>query len=184
MFTILLALALSSPSDIDVAKISVETCQRVKEKNRPAAIKIARKMLAIEKSMGVPEQFLGMSMAAACLESGFNPLAKGDKRGKSFKAIGILQLWPFYKKAYGTVRTDVVSSTESWLKHIIRMVPKVKRQCRYKTTEKVWVAAWVTGIRYRKPGGRCKERPLHYRQLKKIRKAMKRQLRKSPQRDK
>jgi len=177
-------MALSNPSYIDVAKISVESCSRVREKNRPSAIKIAREMLAVEKSMGVPKQFVGMSLAAACLESGFNPLAKGDKRRKSFKAIGVLQLWPFYKKAYGTVRTDVVSSTESWLKHIKRMIPMVKKQCRYKSIEKIWVAAWVTGVRYKKPGGRCMERPLHYRQLKKIRKAIKRQLHKSLSHDK
>ena len=37
---------------------------------------------------------------------------------------------------------------------------------KYKKQDKVWLAAWVTGIRYKKVGGRCKERPLHYRVLK------------------
>jgi hypothetical protein len=166
----------NSPSpDLDLAITAVDACKRVRHKNKPAAVAIAIKMLAVEKSMGIPEQFWGMSLAAACLESGFNPNAKGDKRGKKYKAIGVLQLWPFYVKAYGTDRRDPVSSTASWLKHIISMVPKVKKKCRYKTTERIWVAAWVTGIRYRKPGGRCREKPLHYKQLKKIRKSISKQ---------
>ena len=160
--------------EIDLAKIAVESCKRVRPQNIQQAVQTARKMLAVEKTMGVPKQFHGMSLAAACLESGFNPNAKGDKRGKRYKAIGILQLWPFYEKAYGTNRRDPVDSTKSWLKHIIRMVPKVKKQCRYRTIERIWVAAWVTGIRYKKPGGRCKEKPLHYKQLKKIRRLIKR----------
>ena len=180
----IIAATLSSPPEVDIAKISVEVCSKVREKNRDSAIHIARKMLAVEKSLGVPGQFLGMSLAAACLESGFNPKAKGDKRGKRYKAIGVLQLWPFYEKAYDTVRTDPVSATKGWLKHIMRMLPKVKKQCRYRSLERVWVAAWVTGIRYRKPGGRCKEKPLHYKQLKKIRKAINKQRQIYRQRDK
>jgi hypothetical protein len=54
------------------------------------------------------------------------------------------------------------------MKHIARMIPKVKKQCRYKTPEKIWLAAWVTGIRYKKKGGRCREKPKHLRYLKKM----------------
>ena len=178
ILALIIAMSSQAPSqkiDIDLAQIAVDSCKKVKQKNRESVILIARKMLSIEKSMGVPEQFLGMSLAAACLESGFNPGAKGDKRGKKYKAIGILQLWPWYQRAYGTIRTDVESSTKSWLKHIMRMVPKVKKRCRYKSVEKIWVAAWVTGVRSKKEGGRCREKPLHYRQLKKIRKAIDKQ---------
>ncbi len=165
-------------NEVDIAKIAVESCKKVSESKKQKAIAVANKMLSIEKSMGVPDQFLGMSLAAACLESGFNPSAQGDwrvrkRRNKERRvamAVGILQLWPFYIKAYGVDRRDVESSTKGWLKHIIRMVPKVKKQCRYRSVEKIWVAAWVTGIRYKKAGGRCREKPLHYRQLKKIRK--------------
>ena len=169
-------ITLSSPikpiESPDIAQIAVDQCNRVKKKNRGDALLVARQMLEVEKLMGVPKQFHGMSLAAACLESGFNPKAKGDKRGKKYKAIGVLQLWPFYIKAYGTKRTDPVSSTKSWLKHIMRMLPKVKKQCRFRSTKRLWIAAWVTGIRYKKPGGRCNEKPLHYKQLKKIRKAI------------
>ncbi len=178
ILTLIMMMSSPAPSpipDIDLAQIAVDSCKKIRQKNKHSALVIAREMLAIEKSMGIPEQFWGMSLAAACLESGFNPKAKGDKRGKKYKAIGILQLWPWYRRAYGTVRTEVSSSTRSWLQHIIRMVPKVKKQCRYKSVEKIWVAAWVTGVRSKKTGGRCKERPLHYRQLKKIRKAIDKQ---------
>ena len=105
------------------------------------------------------------------MESGFNPRAKGDRKfsksGKKPMAIGVLQLWRFYERTYDTDRTDPRSSAEGWMRHIHRMVPKVKKQCRYKTPEKIWIAAWVTGIRYKKPGGRCRERPKHLRLLRK-----------------
>ena len=80
-------------------------------------------------------------------------------------AIGILQQWPMYEKVYGTDRTDPVSAAMTWMQHIVRQIPKVKKQCRYRTDKRIWLAAWVTGIRYKKPGGRCNERPKHYRLL-------------------
>ena len=70
--------------EIDIAKIAVESCKRVRPQNTQQAVQTARRMLAVEKTMGVPKQFQGMSLAAACLESGFNANAKGDKRGKRY----------------------------------------------------------------------------------------------------
>lgn len=124
----------------------------------------------IENTYNPPSEVRGMVLAAACMESGYNPNAKGDKQfsksGKKPMAIGILQQWRIYEKMYGTVRTDPVSAAHGWMKHIVKMVPKVEKQCKYKTPERIWVAAWVTGVRSKKKGGRCKERPLHLRVLK------------------
>ena len=139
--------------------------------------KVIDQLIQIEKSFSPPPEMRGMILAAACTESGYNPAAKGDRKFSKNKkkpmAIGILQLWPIYEKMYNTNRYDVVSSANSWMKHIVKMIPKVKRQCNYKKAKKVWLAAWVTGIRYKKVGGRCNERPKHYRLMKKWHKMIK-----------
>ena len=93
--------------------------------------------------------------------------AKFSKSKKRPMAIGILQQWPIYEKMYNTVRTDPVSAADTWMKHIVKMLPKVTKQCRYKSEKRKWIAAWVTGIRYKKKGGRCKEKPKHLRLLNK-----------------
>jgi len=129
------------------------------------------KLAEIENQYNPAREVRGMILAAACVESGYNPNAKGDRKfsksGKKPMAIGILQMWPIYEKMYpGLDRTNPYEAAHAWMKHIVKMVPKVKRQCRYKKPEKIWVAAWVTGIRYKKKGGRCKEKPKHLRVLK------------------
>ena len=134
--------------------------------------KIISQLVEIEKSYKPPPEMRGMLLAAACMESGYNRLAKGDhKFSKSKKkpmAIGILQMWPIYEKMFpGLDRTNPEQAANGWMKHIVKQIPKVKRMCKYRTDGKIWLAAWVTGIRSKKVGGRCKERPLHYRLLKK-----------------
>jgi hypothetical protein len=137
------------------------------------------RLVDVEKLYGPPPELRGMILAAACVESGFNPRAKGDKKfsknGKKPMAVGILQMWGVYEKAYGVNRTDPVSSAHGWMKHIVRMLPKVKKQCRYSTQKRLWIAAWVTGIRSAKKGGRCKETPKHLRTLRRWHKNIKKQ---------
>jgi len=133
--------------------------------------KIIKELIEVEKSFSPPPEMRGMLLAAACMESGFNPFAKGDRKFSKNKkkpmAIGILQQWPIYEKMYpGLDRTNPKQAATTWMKHIVKMIPKVKKTCGYKTDARVWLAAWVTGIRSKKVGGRCKERPLHYRLLK------------------
>lgn len=132
--------------------------------------KIIAMLVEIEKAYNPPPKMRGMLLAAACMESGFNPFAKGDhkfsKSKKKAMAIGILQQWPFYEKHYGTVRTDPKSAATSWMDHIVKQLPKVKKMCSRRSKSKLWLAAWVTGIRSKKVGGRCNEVPLHYRLLK------------------
>lgn len=140
--------------------------------NKKPSMKIIDILIEVEKSFGPPPEMRGMILAAACMESGFRPSALGDRKfSKSKKtpmAVGILQLWPIYEKMFpGLNRKDPLAAAQGWMSHIARMIPKVKRQCRYKKDKKIWLAAWVTGIRYKKANGRCKERPTHYRLLKK-----------------
>ena len=147
-------------------------------------VQMLRDLIEVEKDFNVPASMRGMILAAACKESRYNPKAKGDRKfSKSKKkpmAIGLLQLWPIYEKMFpGLDRTDPIQSARAWMTHIIRMIPKVKKQCKYKTEKRIWIAAWVTGIRYKKPGGRCNEVPLHLRTLKKWHRNIKRERKKA-----
>ena len=140
------------------------------------SIKNAQRLLTIEKEVGIPKIMFGMTLAAACSESCFRENAKGDykwgKRGEA-KAHGILQLWPWVKK-YGVDRMNLESSARFWLKHIKRVRKKTIKQCRPRTVMQSWRQAWVTAIRYPKPGGRCREIPRHWYMFKKMVKMKKR----------
>ena len=61
----------------------------------------------------IPEDLRGMLLAAACVESGYNPRAKGDwkitfKKRKHPRAKGILQFWQWAEKRYGLNRFDPI----------------------------------------------------------------------------
>ena len=133
--------------------------------------KVIDLLIRIEYSYSPPVSLRGMLLAAACSESGFNPLAKGDyrsnKRGKKRPmAWGILQFWPWAEKKESVNRLDAEASAILWMKRISERVDKIKKQCRYRDNKRQWLAAWVTAIRAPKKGGRCYERPNHYKTLK------------------
>ena len=159
---------LESPTYDEVLQEAIHNCNGVDPEE--VDIALLEKLIEVEKDFNVPAEFRGMVLAAACQESKYNPVAKGDKKFSKNKktpmAIGILQLWPFYERTYSVERTNPVESARAWMYHIVKQLPKVKRQCRYNKEYKLWVAAWVTGIRYKKPGGRCREVPKHLRVLK------------------
>jgi hypothetical protein len=124
------------------------------------------KLLKVETEMRVPDSMRGMTLAAACVESGFNEKAEGDHRfskdGKTPKAIGILQMWPCYEKAYGVNRKDVTSSAKGWLTHVMLQLPSVKKRCMPKDEMNTWRLAWVQGVRAPKADGRCHENVSHW----------------------
>lgn len=151
----------------NIVSVAMKSCKNAKPENIDP--ELLWSLVEVERKYDVPYELRGMVLAAACVESGYNPEAKGDRKFSKNKkkpmAIGILQQWPIYERVYGAVRTDPVSAADSWLKHIVKMLPKVKKQCKYRTERRQWIAAWVTGIRYKKPGGRCKETPKHLKLL-------------------
>jgi hypothetical protein len=129
------------------------------------------------KSYQIPEDLRGMILAAACNESGYNPLAKGDwrktKRGKRVaRAHGILQLWPWWIKKYKVNRFNHIQSAKAWMSHIVRQRHKIekKRQCGKRMSNlKKWVVAWVQVTRGRltkENNYRCGQAPSHYKRLK------------------
>lgn len=162
------------PADItilyeDVVEQAINNCPNAKPgKVSPTLL---WELVKVEKTFKVPAELRGMILAAACKESGYNPEARGDRKfskdGKTPMALGILQMWKIYEKMYpGIDRTNPKQAAIGWMSHIVSKIPKVKKRCKYKTQERIWVAAWVTGIRSKKIGGRCRERPKHYKLLK------------------
>jgi hypothetical protein len=172
-------------STVDTHYASIVEQARTNCKNRkPEKVDVSLlwELVNVERHYKVPRALQGMILSAACAESGYNPKAKGDRKFSRSKkkpvAIGLLQLWPIYEKMYpGLDRTDPIAAAHAWMKHIVRQIPKVKRKCRYRKERKIWIAAWVTGIRYYKPTGRCRERPKHLRILKKWQHAIKKKSR-------
>ena len=151
----------------EIREIAINNCKY--KKPHKVDTELIDTLIEIEKSFNPPPSMRGMLLSAACLESGYNPEAKGDrkfsKNKKTPRAIGLLQQWRWYEKAYGTVRTNPVSAANTWLQHITRQIPKVKKRCKFKTPKRIWVAAWVHGVRAPKAGGRCYEKPKHYKLL-------------------
>ena len=157
----------------EIREQAILNCKNVKDISKIKE-QVIDDLIEIEKSFNVPDEMRGMLLAAACSESGYNPKARGDhKFSKSKKkpmAIGILQMWPWWestKHGFGIDRTDHKAAARAWMTHVTSKLSKVKRQCRYKTPERQWVAAWVTAIRKPKATGRCNEKPLHLAILKK-----------------
>ena len=157
-----------------IINIAVENCKKIKPARLKKAKLIAIKLYHIEQKFNVPKELKGMLLAAACLESGFNPNAKGDRKFSKKKkplAIGILQLWPWWehgKWGYKINRKDPAQSAIAWMTHIKRQLKSVKKMCKPRTKKKLWIQAWVKAIRFPKPGGRCREKPTHLRYLKKM----------------
>ena len=63
-----------------LAEIAVDNCKNVRQQKRPSALLIAKQIALWEHKMDVPDEMLGIALSAACLESGFNPKAKGDRK--------------------------------------------------------------------------------------------------------
>ena len=149
-----------------------------KNNSNPSA-RLIDNLIDIEKRFDPPPEMRGMLLAAACSESGYNPNALGDRKfskKRKPKAVGILQLWPWWERGkygYGVDRRNPIQSAHAWLTHITRQIPKVRRKCKFRSKKRIWIAAWVTAIRAPKPGGRCYEKPKHLRILKKWKRAIK-----------
>jgi len=152
--------------DQELVERAIEVCYPQMKKIPDQYYINATQLLQVEYALRVPDSMRGMTLAAACVESGFNEKAEGDHRfskdGKTPKAIGILQMWPVYEHAYKVNRRDVVSSAKGWLTHIERQVPSVRKNCKTKTEVDTWRLAWVHGVRAPKAGGRCHENVNHW----------------------
>jgi hypothetical protein len=124
----------------------------------------------------IPRSLRGMSIAAACIESRYNPQARGDWRTtrnqRKSMAHGVLQLWPWWIREYGINRDDHIAAAKVWLERIVFQHQKNERRHRcpsHFSEERKWVAAWVQTTRgnaNRQNRYRCYQSPTHYRLLK------------------
>ena len=180
MLTFMLMTPTTGPPIDPIVNIAVENCKNVPAERRAEAIKIAQKIFLVEKRFGIPDALKGMILAAACAESGFNPAALGDRKfsrnKRTPKAVGILQLWPWWEHGrwgYKIDRRDPVQSATAWMTHIKRQIPSVRKRCKPRTKKLLWIQAWVQAIRAPKATGRCRERPKHLRYLRKFQRVYK-----------
>jgi hypothetical protein len=144
---------------------------------------ILKEMIVLEEAFfkkhpTIPKSLRGILIAAICRESRFNPNAKGDwrinLRGRRVaKAIGIVQMWPWWVRTYNIDRRDYTAAANTWLNRIVYHYAKNKRLnlCPKSFSEKrKWIAAWVQTTRgapvNKANKYRCYQAPTHYRVLK------------------
>ena len=139
------------------------TCAEVGPQTRTMLLK----MLRAEESAGLPSHVRGITVAVACIEAKYNPKAEGDhkfsKDGKTPMAIGLFQMWPWWK-AHVKDRSNPDKATKAWLAVLKDEADSAKRKCKTKEDDvKAWQAA-VAYIQYGPgtPTKRCRQRTSHY----------------------
>lgn len=143
-----------------------------------------RAILALERSAGVPVRLRGMTLAAACHESGMSPKAAGDCKCRGvrglhqrlvtcpdnkpckWKARGILQQWPWVER-YGVDRSDPLEAAAFWIGHLASRVDQVANDCDIPSgdVDRLWRTAWVTAVRAPSKRPRCRQKPRHWRRF-------------------
>ena len=146
---------------------------------------IVEKLVEIEdlyfQKYNIPEDLRGMLLAAACVESGYNPKAKGDwkitfKTKKHPRAKGILQFWQWAEKRYALNRFDPIQSAHVWMQHVANT--RNKNLCRgYRLSKKQkWLAAWAQAVRSastKENKFRCFQRTKHWKELRRWKRIIK-----------
>lgn len=149
----------------DYQRILIDEAMRCGATRNPDPFLLWR-ILELEVLAGLPKDLEGLTLAAACTESGFNHLAIGDcLKGGRCRARGILQLWPWWTRYYGVDRWNPEHSAEAWIAHLVRQVPKTRRACPRLRGLKIWRAAQVRSVRAPGPK-RCRQRSYHWKRWK------------------
>jgi hypothetical protein len=114
----------------DIVRVASQECQNARY--TPSAAWLTS-FLVIEAALGVPPQYRGMSLAAACHESGFNP---APDPGDDGYAVGMFQMWPIWERD-GMDREDPHSSAMAWVGRIVELSKGRAKKC-----DKPFLAAW------------------------------------------
>ncbi len=174
--------ALRKPiTDVELMHQALYSCRHLSKKRRAKIdLKMFQRMLQLERENKVPVEFRGMTLAKACIESGYTSGIRGDCKKDNCKAVGIIQLWPWTRR-FGVDRNDPYASVrfllervQVGLKYLHRKCPHVKgRLPRYQL-------AWLRINRGPKQHGkqRCEGLPHGLRLLKKWQKNIDRARRK------
>lgn len=106
------------PSDEELLHQAVHACRSVGSKHREEVdTALLAQLLELERQHGVPEAYRGMTLAKACIETGYRAASRGDCKDGSCRAVGMIQLWPWTEK-YGVDRTDPVASVRFLLERV------------------------------------------------------------------
>lgn len=164
-----------SPEDIEAIKkdpllkaIITSGCYA----NYHPKVAVVQELLYIERQAGISGEARGITVAAACNESGFSPKAMGDwadiqtgercannTPGCQPTSFGMLQQKNWVRKklrqlgAKGRIpQFDWKVAAFFWAKHMASQVPRVKEECGYKDSLDLWRASHRTAVMYPKCG--------------------------------
>lgn len=129
MVALLLAIQILTPlanvvSDESFLRVATSRCKHSKaEPNTP----LLRALMDIEREEGVPPYARGITVVAACRESGFNPV---PRRGDNGKAAGLLQWWPWWERRYGFDRElEPLKGVRHTIRHVLKRMGHAARKC-------------------------------------------------------
>tara|TARA_R100001594_G_scaffold28949_1_gene54356 strand:+ start:864 stop:1427 length:564 start_codon:yes stop_codon:yes gene_type:complete len=128
---------LSAPSDASLVEVAASLCKNAK---KPVNRQFLASLLKAETAHKVPAYARGITLAAACRESGYR--AK-PRRGDKGKAWGLLQMWKWWATRYKIDRENPSQAVNAWLTHINRSVRKAGRLCRKPWRAWLVAQAWV-----------------------------------------
>ena len=126
-----------APTDAELIAMAGTACKNAK---KPVNVPLLQRLLDLEREHKVPAYAKGITLAAACRESGYR--AK-PRRGDGGKAVGILQMWPWWERKYKIDRENVDQSVKAWLTQINRSVSKAKRKCKRPWRPWLIAQAWI-----------------------------------------
>lgn len=145
MFNSLLAIVLLgttptfTPSEASFIEVMRERCPTGGKIVTPQFL---RALLDAETKADIPEYARGISIVAACRESGFNP---HPKHGDGGKAVGLLQWWPWWENAYRFNReTQPLVGVFATMHHVTTLTKKVRRHCGKVKRPFFYAYTWVT----------------------------------------
>lgn len=147
-YTLLSMLAISAPADKDEAFVHI-AATHCKNAKKPVDKRLLRGMMQLETWLKVPKYARGITLAAACRESGYRA---DPRRGDGGKAVGILQMWPWWEKAYPFKRTHALRAVEMYLRHVNKATKKARRLCKGRRAwfvAQAWTASGPKGWRCR-----------------------------------
>lgn len=144
-------LCTADPTPADRALIArAIRCHRAPE---PVDVADVQTALCAERAVGMPA---GMSLTAACHESGLSN-AKGDCRLRDdCPAQGWWQMWPWWEKLCD--RNNPQSAALAWTGRVARGAAMAARDCGAEGLD-AWRIGWATAVRScLKRGGKCRAR--------------------------
>lgn len=153
MVSLLLAIQILIPQskgalDESFLRVATSRCKFSKVQSKAPLLKA---LMQIERDEGVPEYARGITVVAACRESGFNPV---PRRGDGGKAAGLFQWWPWWERRYGFDRErEPLKGVRFTIRHVLKRIGHASRKCGKKKPffyAYTWVMSGPKGWRCRR----------------------------------